>query len=298
MSTIADHPGVARAHVPTVVLRPFLAWWRTPASLRTGTGILVGLLLLAVVGAHFLPDPNEQNLAATYAHPGTAGHPLGADPLGRDVLAWICASIITLLELSAVVVLISASVGVSVGLLAGYLGGPLDALLMRFVDINLAIPGMLLFIAASAVVRPSMLSLILLLSVVFWVPYARLVRTKVQLERSRPSIAAARLAGVSRRRIYVAHLLPAVAGTVLVWASLNFGFVMLAEASLAFLGLGLQPPSTSLGYMISEGTQTIAQNWWIVAFPGVVLVLLLLAMNLIGEGLQDLFSIRLDRRGR
>jgi peptide/nickel transport system permease protein len=263
-------------------------------SLRAGLAIFAAALLLSLVGWLVLPDPLDQDLTASLAAPGTDGHLLGTDPLGRDVLAWIAASVPLSLTVAAATVLLSALTGVAVGIVAGYVGGMVDGLLMRFVDLSLAIPPLLLFLAASAIVGTGTLKLILLVSAVSWVPYARLVRTQVQLERRRPSIAAARLAGLTRRRIVVRHVAPAVATSVLVLASLQAGYVFLWEASLSFVGLGIQPPETSLGFLMAQGRLTLAVGWWVVVFPGVMLALLLLAANLVGDGLRDKFGVDLE----
>jgi peptide/nickel transport system permease protein len=273
-------------------------WRRCSASLKIGIAILFGAVCLAVVGAVALPDPNHQELASAYSAPGSAGHILGTDPLGRDVLSWIAASIRTSFIVCAGVVLLSATVGTAIGLAAGYAGGVIDAVLMRLVDLQLAVPPLLLFIAASATISVNTLSLILLLSVTSWVPYARVIRTQVRVETNRASVAAARLAGVGPIRILIRHLLPAAIGLLLVVASLQIGFVLLWEVGLSFVGLGIQPPSASLGFIMAQGRSSLAEAWWIVVLPGVALALLLLAANLIGDGLQELFDVDADLMGR
>lgn len=260
-------------------------------SLRAGILLLAVMLAVGLLAPPFLPDPNRQDLVSASLPPGTAGHLLGTDALGRDVLAWIASSIVTSLVVSASVVALSAAVGTLVGLVAGYARGPIDAVLMRLVDLQLAIPPLVLFVTAAVIISPTLWSLVLLLASVSWVPYARLVRAKVLSDRERSYVAAARLAGVRRWRILVQDLLPNVATLLLVMGSLQAGYVFLSEAALGFLGLGIQPPSTSLGFMIAEGQTTVAQTWWVVVFPGVAIVLLVLATNLIGDGLRDRFHI-------
>lgn len=260
-------------------------------ALAVGAGIFAAALLLALAGALFMVDPNKQNLDDAFAPPFSAGHPLGTDALGRDVLSWIAHSVTTSLKIAIATVVLSAIIGVATGLVSAYAGGFLDALLMRAVDLQLAIPPLLLFIAAAAVVGNSQPTLILLLSVVSWVTYARLVRTQILVEKRRASVAAARLAGVGHVGIIVRHLLPSVLSPVLVIGSLQLGFVLLWEASLAFVNLGVQPPATSLGFLIAQGRTTVAQAWWVVVFPGAMLALLLLAANLVGDGLRDRFGV-------
>jgi peptide/nickel transport system permease protein len=262
-------------------------------ALMAGLAIYAAALLLALAGT-FMVDPNRQDLANAFAKPLSDGHLLGTDSLGRDVLSWIAHSVTTSLKIGMAIVLLSVLVGVVVGAVAAYAGGLLDALLMRIVDLQLAIPALLLFIAATAVFGTSQTTLILLISVVSWVPYARLVRTQILVEKQRPSVAAARLAGLGHVRIIVRHLLPSVVSVVLVFGSLQLGFVLLWEAGLAFVNLGVQPPDTSLGFIIAQGRTTLAQAWWVVVFPGVVLALMLLAANLLGDGLRDKLGVEAE----
>lgn len=268
------------------------------ATLAAAAGLLAFLVGGSIVASLALPDPNAQELSDALAPPGAAGHLLGTDPLGRDVLAWIASGIRISLVVSITVVALSAVVGITVGLLAGYFGGVLDAGLMRLADLQLAVPPLLLFISASALVRPGLFNLIVLISVVSWVPYARLVRTTVVSERERAYIAAARLSGASHRRVLFTHLLRAVATLGLVIASLQAGYVLLWEASLSFLGLGIQPPLTSLGFIISQGRTVLQEAWWVVVCPGVVIALLVVAFNLLGDGLRDVFHADVDVFGR
>lgn len=257
-------------------------------TLRLGLVILIVMIGVGILGQVALPDAEQQDLAAAFAAPGTAGHPLGTDELGRDVLAWISDGIWVALAVSVGVVVLSSIVGVAVGLVAGYFGGIADIALMRLVDLSLAIPPLILFIAAASVVRTTMLTLILLISAVMWLPYARLVRSVTLVEREQGYVITARLGGASRTRILIGHLLPGVSTVVLVLASLQCGYVLLWESGLSFLGLGIRPPQHSLGYIIAQGRGTLEQAWWVVVFPGAALALLVLACNLIGDGLRDL----------
>jgi peptide/nickel transport system permease protein len=267
---------------------------RRPLALRIALVIIGAAVALSVIGAIALPDPNHQSLADSALPPLTAGHPLGTDSLGRDVLAWIASSLRISAIVSVSVVVIAGSVGVFVGLVAGYAGGAFDALLMRLVDVQLAIPPLLLFICAAAVVGRSVLVIIVLLTIPSWVPYARVVRGRVLVERERASVAAARLAGASRLTILWRELLPATRSVVIVLASLQLGWILLWEAALSFVGIGVHPPSTSLGYLIAQGRDQLAQQWWVVVFPGLVLALLVLASNLLGDGLREVFDVDVE----
>lgn len=260
-------------------------------SLRAGIlllGLLLGLSLLSRVA---LDDPNSLDVANAAVPPLSSAHPLGSDVLGRDLLGWSAYGITTSLSIGVAVAFVSAAVGVLIGTLAGYLRGWVDAVLMRLVDLSLAVPGILIFMAASMVIQRSVLSLVILLASVSWIGYARLVRSIVLVERERDYVAAARLAGRRRLGIIVGHLVPAATTPIIVLASLQVGFVMLAEGALSFLGLGLQPPTISLGYMIGQGRDQLGGAWWIVTIPGIVLVLLVVSVNLIGDGLRDRFHV-------
>jgi peptide/nickel transport system permease protein len=258
-------------------------------SARVGAGLLTALVVFSLAGQVLLPDPNRQRLTDALQPPGTSGHPFGTDPLGRDLLAWIAGGITTSITVAVSVAALAAAVGVAVGLVAGYFGGVVDAVLMRLVDLNLAIPPLLLFIAVTATVQPSRLTLILLLTFVAWVPYARLIRSKVLVERGKAYVSAARLAGSSTLRIMAGHLLPVSATPIFVLFTLQAGYVLLWEAGLSFLGLGVTPPSTSLGYMLSEGRTVMVDGWWVAALPGLTIVALVLGFNMLGDGLRDLF---------
>ena len=262
--------------------------WPANGSFRTGLLIIVVLVLCSMLAKMALPDPTHQVLRAASLPPTSPGHLLGTDPLGRDILAWSAAGILMALLVSAAVVLLSLLIGVPIGLVSGYSRPAVDNSLMRFTDLQLAVPPLVLFIAASAIVTGNIVSVVVLLSIVSWVPYARLVRARVLVERERGYISAARLAGTRTWRILLIHLLPAAATEILVLASLQAGTILLIESGLSFLGLGLQPPFTSLGYMISVGRADPLGSWWVITFPGVTIALLVLAFNLIGDGLRDL----------
>ncbi|MGI6877086.1 MULTISPECIES: ABC transporter permease [Amycolatopsis] len=261
------------------------------ASLRAGATLL-GVLAFGAVVARILPvDPNTQDLAESYLPPLSGGHVLGTDVLGRDLLAWCAYGVATSLTVALMVVLISTFVGVLVGAYAAYMGGWVDAVLMRLVDLQLAVPPLLIFLAASMLIQPSFATMVVLLSSVGWVPYARLVRANVLVDRERGYVAAARLAGTRRIGILFGHLIPAAATPIIVYASLHIGFVVLSESALSFLGLGFQPPTASLGYMISQGRDQLVGSWWIATVPGLVIILLVVSANLIGDGLRDRFHL-------
>ena len=262
---------------------------KVSGSLKAGAGILIMMVLVSLVGSIIGGSPAKQDFASILSRPGTGGHLLGADPLGRDVLAWVAQGIRTSLEVALGVVCLSSFVGCTVGVLAGFMRGWLDVVLMRLADIQLSIPPLPLFIAASAVISNSMPSLIILVSIVGWVP-ARLSRARVLSRRERGYVMAARLAGRRRPAIIALHILPGIRTEVIVLASLQAGVALLWEAGLSFLGLGLQPPYVSLGFLMSEGKEVLSQAWWVATFPGLALALLVVGFNLTGDGMRDFFG--------
>lgn len=259
-------------------------------SLTAGLALLVVMLVFSIVAAFAAPNPEAQDLLNTMVGPGPVAHLLGTDALGRDVLAWVAGGIRTSFEVALFVVALSATFGTAVGIAAGYVGGWLDAVLMRLADIQLSIPPLPLFIAASAILSHNILTLVILIAIVGWVPYARLCRAQTLVLRERGYVSAARLAGRRRGAIAVQHLLPGLTTEIAVLGSLQAGTALLWEAGLSFLGLGLQPPYISLGFLMSEGKEVLQQAWWVATFPGIALALLVVAFNLIGDGIRDLFS--------
>jgi peptide/nickel transport system permease protein len=264
--------------------------WLGSGSLTAGLALLCALLVFSIVVTLAAPNPATQDLNHALAGPGPVDHLLGTDALGRDVLAWVAGGIRTSFEVALLVVALSAAFGTAVGVAAGYLGGWLDAVLMRLADIQLSIPPLPLFIAASAILANNMLTLVILIAIVGWVPYARLCRAQTLVLRERGYVAAARLAGRRRTAIAVLHLLPGLTTEIAVLGSLQAGVALLWEAGLSFLGLGLQPPYVSLGFLMSQGKEVLAQAWWVATFPGIALALLVVAFNLTGDGIRDLFA--------
>jgi peptide/nickel transport system permease protein len=260
-------------------------------------GLFLCLLGFAVIGGALLPSPNAQDLSQAFQAP-TTHHLFGTDLVGRDVAAEVAAGIRTSCVLGVTVAAVAAALGTTVGVGSGYFGGPIDAALMRLVDLQLAIPPIILLLAAATVVTPSVPTLIVMLVVVSWVPYARLTRARVLSERERAYIQASRLAGARHWRVMVQHLVPAVLPITVVFATLQVGFVVLAEAAISFLGLGLQPPTISLGYLVAQGRDTLTNGWWIAFFPGLALVLIVLCVNLFGDVLRSRMGVELAEAER
>lgn len=270
--------------------------WRLilPAALLA---LIVGAACFASVVAPY--DPYAQDLTARLLPPvwqsgGTVQHLLGTDDLGRDVLSRILYGAQVSLSVGALAVICRLISGVLIGLVAGYYGGPVRTFFMRLGDIQLALPALVLAIGIIAALGPSARNVIIVLAVAGWVLYARLVVSQVLIVRHQDFIASAKLLGASDIRILWKHLLPNVVPTVIVFASLDLGLMMLTEGSLSFIGLGVQPPQPSWGGMAAEGRALIGTAWWIATLPGAALVLTVALVNILGEQLRDHLDPRLD----
>jgi peptide/nickel transport system permease protein len=267
-----------------------------------GILLITLLLLVAAFGPLLdLPDPVRTNLRARMAAPtisltGLGAHPLGTDQLGRDILARIVAGSRVTLAVAGAAVILGGIVGTLLGLVAGYFGGLLDRVLMRLADIQLAVPLMLLALMVIAALGPSLQNLVMVLALVSWVRYARIVRGQVLAVREREFVQSARAIGASAPRIILRHILPNVLTPAIVVATLELARVIVLEAGLSFLGLGVQPPFPSWGRMLAEGRTYISSAWWIITFPGLALMLTVLAVNLLGDWLRDHLDPRLQVR--
>lgn len=251
--------------------------------------ILVGALASLLAPA----DPTFQVLSDRLAPPGSPGHPLGTDALGRDELSRLMygARASMLVALSAVVV--AGTVGVVLGLLGGYLGGTADAIVMRLADIQLSIPYLVLAIAVVAVLGTSSINLVLVLGLVGWVFYARVVRAEVLSVKQREYVEAARAIGTPGWRIVLRHVLPNVRASIIVMATLETPRMILSEAALSFLGLGIQPPTPSWGNMVADGRDYLANAWWLTTVPGLAIVGFAVAVSVLGDWLRDVLDPRL-----
>ncbi|GHC70406.1 ABC transporter permease [Limoniibacter endophyticus] len=259
--------------------------------------LLTGAICLAVLFADVLfPDGGSKiNLMARLAAPfSNPAHPLGTDPLGRDVLARVVQGGKISLTVGILSVAGSVVIGVLMGLIAGYYRGFWDMLVMRFADVQLAMPFILLAITFIAIVGGSLTNTIILLIVSQWVQYARLVRGSVLSLREREFILSARAIGVRDWRIIFQHLLPNLIGPVIVLMTLNIATNILLESSLTFLGLGVDPTIPSWGGMLADGRTYLQLAWWVSVFPGLAILLTVLGLNLLGDWLRD----SLDPTGR
>jgi peptide/nickel transport system permease protein len=254
---------------------------------RVGTFIVAIAVLAAVVGPLVAPfDPADQELALRLAGP-TGTHWFGFDELGRDIFARILAGARISLLVGLVVVGVSSTIGIALGSIAGYFGGRIDEAISRVIDILLAFPGLLLAIALVAVLGPSLTNVILALSVIGWVGYARLVRGQVLRARELDFVEAAKALGASTARILTKHVIPTTLPAVSVQATLGMGGAILSEAALSFLGLGVQPPTPSWGTMLNYGRGHLLDAPHLTLFPGLAIATLVLGFNFLGDGLRD-----------
>jgi peptide/nickel transport system permease protein len=258
----------------------------------TTFGLLVILVLsISAIFAPFLaPFPDQgkglSNLEERL-EPPTLKHPLGTDNLGRDILSRIIYGARISLKSAAVVVLIVMSIGVPLGLLAGYFGGKLDEVIMRFADMILAFPSLLLAIAIVASLGPSLINALIAIAIPWWPWYTRLMRSQVISVKEMQFVESARAIGASRWRIMFRHILPNCLSPIIVQATVDMGFIILAIASLGFLGLGTQPPAADWGVMVSDGREFFMNQWWISTFSGGAIFLTVLAFNLTGDGIRE-----------
>ena len=256
--------------------------------------ILVFLLVIPGLFAEWIAphDPIKGSLAARLKPPmwekgGSITYPLGTDKVGRDVLSRIIHGARVSLRVSLEAIVVSGVIGTTLGLLAGYFGGRIDALIMRLVDISLSLPIILVALVFVAALGPSFATVIAVITVALWSRYARQVRGEALSIKQRDFIARARVAGASHFRIMFRYLLPNVVNTLIVLATLQVGFVILLESSLSFLGAGIPRPTPAWGLMVADGRELIVTAWWISMFPGLAIMLTVLSMNLVGDWLRD-----------
>jgi peptide/nickel transport system permease protein len=257
-------------------------------------GLLTFLLVIPAVFAHQIApyDPLKGSLAKRLRPPawqegGSIDNLLGTDKLGRDNLSRLIHGARVSLTVSVVAIFVGGIIGTALGLVSGYFGGKVDSLLMRLVDISLSLPTILLALVLVAAVGPSFGTVITVLVVLLWARYARLVRGETLSVRERDFIARARVAGASHVRIMVKYIFPNVINSLVVLATLQVGYVILLESALSFLGAGLPRPLPAWGLMIADGRELIVTAWWVSMFPGLAIMLTVLALNLLGDWLRD-----------
>jgi peptide/nickel transport system permease protein len=275
---------------------------RVGGALRRHAGLWLGLVMVGVVIACAIfasliaPYPENKMDIFNNLAPPSAQHPLGTDNFGRDIVSQLIFGSRISLEVGFSSVLLTGVIGTTLGLLAGYFGGVLDMVVMRVSDIVLSFPLILLALALVGALGPSAQNVVIALALGYWTSYARLVRATVLSVKEELFVEAARALGVGHGRIMVRHLLPNIVGPIMVLATLGVGAAIVAEASLDFLGLGVQPSTASWGLMTADGLRYLSQDSNLSTFAGIAIMWTVLGFNLVGDGLTDYLNPRLARR--
>jgi peptide/nickel transport system permease protein len=280
----ARHGALGRA------LRPYL---QNPLALF-GFAILAVLLVTAVFAPLLAPyDPRAIDLRGRFVSPNWE-HPFGTDAAGSDVLSRVIYGSRLALMSGVVVLVISALGGSLLGLFAGFRGGWVDEVIMRVTDMFLAFPGLILAMAVvAALQRRGILVVVVAIAIRWWAPYARMMRAQVLTLRELDYVEAARASGVPRGQILLRHILPNAMSPIIVQATLDLGYIILTAAALSFLGFGAQPGEPDWGRMVADGREHLRDAWWVVTFPGLAILLTVMAFNLVGDAARDIFDPRL-----
>ena len=294
MATTARDGGASTS--PRAPWRDALRRFARHRLAMTGAGLVALLVFTALFGRAVAPyDPLAMDFTARFAPPSLA-HPFGTDDFGRDVLSRILYGARISLQVAFIAVGLSGTAGVALGLAAGYLGGWIDELVMRFMDVLFAFPAVLLAITVMAVLGRGVGNAMIAIAIVYVPIFARVTRGAVLSVRAREYVTAARALGSRSHRVMLGHVLPNAVGPIIVQTSLSLAFAILAEAALSFFGLGTQPPDPSWGRMLSEGRGFLRQAPWMGIFPGLAIMVSVLGFNFLGDGLRDLLDPR--TRGR
>jgi oligopeptide transport system permease protein len=270
------------------------AWLRLKKNRAAVAGgiVLITMVLLALLTPLIAPYGYEAQNLDLGASPPSAAHWLGTDIFGRDLLTQILYGGRISLAVGFIATAVALVIGVTWGAVAGYIGGRIDAAMMRFVDILYALPFMIFIILLMVVFGRNILLLFLAIGAVEWLTMARIMRTQVQALRQQEFVEAAISLGLSPRSIIFRHIVPNAIGPIIVYTTLTIPSVMLLEAFLSFLGLGIQPPQTSWGLLISYGAETMEEYPWLLIFPGLALTVTLFSLNFLGDGLRDALDVR------
>ncbi len=269
----------------------------TPALFRKFPIAPVAIIMVVVLAAVFANSlapysPYETSLPDKAMPPfwiegGSTRHLLGTDLVGRDVLSRLIFGARISLVVVAVGLLLGATIGTTLALVAGYYGGVADAVIMRLVDATLSVPVIMVALLFNVVLLPSLNNLIYVMAIVLWSQYARVVRGEVLVWKQREFVAYARVSGVASWRIVLRHIFPNVVNTLMIMCTLQTGYVILLEASLSFLGAGVPPPTPTWGSMVADGRDYVTSAWWLSFFPGLAIALVVLSFNMFGDWLRD-----------
>ncbi|MEJ5992039.1 ABC transporter permease subunit [Ramlibacter sp. PS3R-8] len=301
MGSIATPSPIATAGTPPGPWREFWISFSANRGAVAGLFVVVGLLLLALFAPWVAPHaPDATNSAAFLKPPvwqagGSAKYLLGTDAIGRDILSRLIYGARLSLSIGIAVVLISVAAGIALGLIAGFARGIVEIAIMRLMDIILTLPSLLLAIVIVAILGPGLMNAMLAVAVVVLPHYVRITRAAVIAEVSRDYVTAARVSGAGTLRLMFSEVLPNCAAPLIVQASLGVSTAILDAAALGFLGLGAQPPASEWGTMLADAREFVMRAWWVVTFPGLAILVAVLAFNLLGDGLRDALDPKLKR---
>ncbi len=262
-----------------------------------GLSVVFLLLLIALAAPLIVPFPHdtaETHIDNRFLSPSSQ-HFFGTDELGRDVFSRVLYGSRLSLQVGAIAIGLALTIGVPLGVVAGYSGGMLDEVIMRITDVFLSFPPLLLAMAISTLLGPNLVNAMIAIAIAWWPWYTRLLRSEAISVRERDYVQAARAMGASQGKIVFRHVLPNCLTPIVIQASMDFGSIMLTSAALSFLGLGAQPPTPEWGLMVSTGRTYFLTNWWIVTFPGLAIFIAVLSFNLVGDGLREILDPKMRR---
>lgn len=272
----------------TDILRQIL---KNPLSI-VGVTITLILVIVAVIGPLLAPyDPLATHPMDKLAPPSLA-HPFGTDGLGRDIFSRVLYGARITLRIALLILALSGSVGTAIGIVAGYFGGRIDNLLMRTTDVFIAFPRLVLAMAISAALGPSLRNVVIALSIAQWTYFARLARSKALVASEEDYTEAAKATGASNTRILLVHILPMSLSPVIIQGTIIMGSIIITAAGLGFIGFGAQPPTPEWGVMVSNGRNFLPGGWWVSTFPGLAIMITVLGFNLLGDGVRDIMDPR------
>jgi len=300
MTEITNTPTPVSA-AKTSGLAEFWYYFSANRGAVIGLCVIIALALIAIFAPLIAPYSPDQQFRAYFKAPpfwaegGSTAFLLGTDEVGRDILSRLIHGARYSLSIGAIVVLIASTVGIILGVLAGYFGGWVDNVIMRVMDVILAFPSLLLALVLVAILGPGLLNAMLAISLVLQPHFARLVRAAVMAEKNREYVTSAKMAGAGHFRLMLKTILPNCLGPLIVQATLSFSNAILDAAALGFLGMGAQPPTPEWGTMLASAREFISSAPWIVTFPGLAILITVLAINLVGDGLRDALDPKLKR---
>ncbi len=258
-----------------------------------GLVLIVFFVILAFAAPYLVPFPEDaagKTNVLSRLLPPNLEHPFGTDKIGRDIFSRVLMGTLLALQVGIVIIFLASIIGVTIGAVAAYFGGWVDALLMRITDIFLTVPALVLAIAVSAALGKGINNVMLGIALVWWPGFARLTRSLVLAKREEAFVEAARGLGAKHGRILFLHILPNILAPIVVKMSTDFGFAVLTAAAMGFIGLGAQPPTPEWGAMINDGREHFPEKWWIATFPGLAIFLMVFSWNLLGDGLRDILD--------